>query len=408
MESPPESPTPAGRGKHSAPVETAQMSVLGRDGRDLIDSCEAPPPSSRAKKVAAMASKWKLPSRQVDSSPQSSSQPVSLSWWDGITTTASRWHLTKASSTQNANDDAGPSPAHDALEAAYASFDDESLASTLSSPAALQGASDDDGFVAEKSRRSRYGRSRGNKQTVSLLQPQLEEGIQLSEGTSTKTALTKEDKIRQDCSFFYTDLDDLPSPRRKPHQSSFRGISADSYSEMMQLEPSRAAFQARYEQLNAQQHVGENDDLALFLEDEKPFHDAPLHHSPQFPRVAEFSNSSLYYQQDGKTLMRLPQDKVKLIMDSQLEAGILSMENTPYNSKEPWKEQELSYVLTVDDDLYRRIFKEMADSYKTPCGLYYCCQEAESTGRVHIHIAMALLFCVLVFLLVNTIIFPLD
>ena len=75
-------------------------------------------------------------------------------------------------------------------------------------------------------------------------------------------------------------------------------------------------------------------------------------------------------------------------------------------NKCPWKEEELHYVLTVDDDLYRRLVKEMADS-RTLCGIYYCCHATEGEeNRVSIGVALCVLFVVFTLLLVETIIHP--
>lgn len=75
-------------------------------------------------------------------------------------------------------------------------------------------------------------------------------------------------------------------------------------------------------------------------------------------------------------------------------------------SKCPWKDEELHYVLTVDDDLYRRLVKEMADS-RTVCGIYYCCHTTEGDeNRVSIGVALCVLFVVFTLLLVETIIHP--
>ena len=83
--------------------------------------------------------------------------------------------------------------------------------------------------------------------------------------------------------------------------------------------------------------------------------------------------------------------------------------NTPSKgtmAKCPWKDEELHYVLTVDDDLYRRLVKEMADS-RTLCGIYYCCHTTEGEeNRVSIGVALCVLFVVFTLLLVETIIHP--
>ena len=113
----------------------------------------------------------------------------------------------------------------------------------------------------------------------------------------------------------------------------------------------------------------------------------------------------------------MPSDNVRLLMDPNLEPGILSVEygngceqfkstshdevvydnDSPQKPLEKSKAEELSYILTVDDDLYKRLIKEISDSVHLPCGLYYCCQESQSS-RVSIGVAIFLLSIVFTFL----------
>jgi len=67
---------------------------------------------------------------------------------------------------------------------------------------------------------------------------------------------------------------------------------------------------------------------------------------------------------------------------------------------------ELNYVLTVDQDLYKRVLKEMSDS-RRPCGLYYCCHEASGeTKHVDIGVAIGLLSIVLTLMAIATSYWP--
>jgi len=167
--------------------------------------------------------------------------------------------------------------------------------------------------------------------------------------------------------------------------------------------------------------------------------------------------------------IRLPTDNVRLVMDPLLEPGILSVEtralvgscgnlpslgggnrygycdggsvngvgpetsanvaaekdvagngrkgnrpraNTVDSSAEhPWRRSELSYVLTVDEQLYQRVVREMGDSYRLPCGVYYCCHEVEGEGghdHVGIGVAVILLMIIFTFLVVCMFIWPMD
>ena len=86
-------------------------------------------------------------------------------------------------------------------------------------------------------------------------------------------------------------------------------------------------------------------------------------------------------------------------MDPNLEPGILSVEQASDNSK------DLTYVLSVDDNLYRRVVAEIADTHSSLCGIHQCCTD---NGHVNIQVAVCLLGFVMVLLLVNTIIYPGD
>mmetsp|Transcript_8592 Transcript_8592/g.13995 ORF Transcript_8592/g.13995 Transcript_8592/m.13995 type:complete len:421 (+) Transcript_8592:126-1388(+) len=153
-------------------------------------------------------------------------------------------------------------------------------------------------------------------------------------------------------------------------------------------------------------------------------------------------------------LIRTPTDNVRLVSDQQLQPGILSIETRdvqevkggedgihggggtrgyenygnanrygnihgngmvlsnrernkkeqrqrrPRNSSNPseslsseqlWSRHELAYVLTVDEHIYQRVVQEMGDSYRIPCGMYYCCHDSESGDHVGIGVAVVVL-----------------
>lgn len=172
---------------------------------------------------------------------------------------------------------------------------------------------------------------------------------------------------------------------------------------------------------------------------------------------ADLTKSSLAIRGSGQ--IRLPIDNVRLVMDSHLQPGILSVESragdgacmgyenygngnrygninanevvpltavdesgeTKKNQKahrrmsseadQPWRRNELSYVLTVDDSLYRRLFQEISDSYRLPLGMYYCCHVVESESshdHVGIGVAISILMVVFVFLIVGMLMWPMD
>merc|ERR1712238_75108 len=69
----------------------------------------------------------------------------------------------------------------------------------------------------------------------------------------------------------------------------------------------------------------------------------------------------------------------------------------------------LSYVLTIEEDLYQRILQEISDSHNSPCGLYHCCNASSEDGsHPHICIAVGILLVLFTGLFVATIIWPLD
>mmetsp|Transcript_28081 Transcript_28081/g.66936 ORF Transcript_28081/g.66936 Transcript_28081/m.66936 type:complete len:482 (+) Transcript_28081:91-1536(+) len=119
-------------------------------------------------------------------------------------------------------------------------------------------------------------------------------------------------------------------------------------------------------------------------------------------------------------LIKLPQDNVRLVHDPHLQPGILSVEKDdkrdyglarrtkPGTSDQIHQHRpELSYVLTVDEHLYRRLVQEMVDSYRLPCGMYYCCHVTDG-DHVGIGVAVSALSCIFLLLLIGMIIWPTD
>jgi hypothetical protein len=163
-------------------------------------------------------------------------------------------------------------------------------------------------------------------------------------------------------------------------------------------------------------------------------------------------HSSLCYMHHGRLLMRLPNDQVRLVMDPDLEAGILSVEqwrrlpscsssssssstqqksslailqssSETTETSEQEEEEELPplrYVLTVPMDLYQKLVKEMSHNMITTnsrnssrssssSSLLSCCQcntihYKHGSERVDIRIAIWILGTVLIVLFINTVI----
>ena len=157
--------------------------------------------------------------------------------------------------------------------------------------------------------------------------------------------------------------------------------------------------------------------------------------------------SSLFFMADGRMLMRLPRDRVRLLVDPDLEVGVLSVEQwrvattTIENDNETTADRlgqdvdetshhvtdhdtsqnsiprmdtrtedngsspipELRYVLTVSDDLYRKIVEEMSPtSIKYFCCTRGCCNDEE---KVDIRIAFVLFGMILLILFINMLAF---
>ena len=113
-------------------------------------------------------------------------------------------------------------------------------------------------------------------------------------------------------------------------------------------------------------------------------------------------HSSLFYQYHGRMLMRLPRDRVRLLMDPDLEPGVISVEQVRRKDAEQGEEEmsELRYILSVDDELYRSIVSEMSDHLTEPfCGIRGCCLDDE---KVDIRVAVTIMAVVLLIIFITT------
>lgn len=111
------------------------------------------------------------------------------------------------------------------------------------------------------------------------------------------------------------------------------------------------------------------------------------------------------FQEHGSEYKLVPTkvvDNVKLVTDTTLlpdEKGKLYFaEGSFYNNKEAPQ-----YALTINADIYRRIFAEVNDARSSPFGLYFCCHGGDGahTGVSHedyVDIELAWLLLGLVFL----------
>jgi hypothetical protein len=282
-----------------------------------------------------------------------------------------------------------------------------------------------------------------------------------SGGASTTTV---EDRLKQDCSFFYQGIEDSPSGMQQPQQNplmarraaGLRPLASALNHQIPRLSTSRegARFRAHYERLNQDIVFTDSDDLFL---DEYQEVGNPHHRQRGGGRgsgsseVIDFSStintsqnterlSTLFFEQDGRMLMKLPRDQVRLVMDQDLEPGIISVvqwravDKNQYNPAGPevGDEEEgammiledegkndkvlnkkrkqqppsLRYVMTVPDDLYRRVVAEMSYALEPPCWGFFKCCDAE--GRADIKLALVILAVILFLMFISTMEWPTD
>lgn len=217
-------------------------------------------------------------------------------------------------------------------------------------------------------------------------------------GVEANGAPTVEDQLRQDCHFFYQGFDDQPSPERSRR---FRPFSSPRNTSMRSNTREGALFYAKYQRLNQElnEHYGGHD---LALEEEGGPEQIHMRlSSDNSINVLDVQHSSLFYEQDGKLLMKLPRDQMRLMMDNDLEPGIVSVEQwrkpeDQYQGLTAVSQMEmtppLSYVLTVPDDLYRRVVSEMSYRLMPPCwGFFKCCHYHDDTEHADIRLALVIL-----------------
>eukprot|EP00980_Cylindrotheca_fusiformis_P006661 scaffold1390_cov138-Cylindrotheca_fusiformis.AAC.64 len=207
---------------------------------------------------------------------------------------------------------------------------------------------------------------------------------------------TVEDQLRQDCEFFYQGFDDEPSPERRRR---LRPFLSRKTRDVRNSTRGGTRFHTKYQQLNQDNNemYGRHHDLAL--EEEGSDVQPVRFRSDSSINVLDTQYSSLFYEQDGRTLMKLPRDQMRLVMDQDLEPGIISVEQWRHaEESHPGAAQEmpqiernppLKYVLTVPDDLYRRVVSEMSYRLMPPCwGFFKCCHYHDDTERADIRLAL--------------------
>ena len=148
--------------------------------------------------------------------------------------------------------------------------------------------------------------------------------------------------------------------------------------------------------------------------------------------VSDIGKSKLFKSitESGDVQLHLPIDNVRLTMDPDLESGILykqkdedeieqyedyhllctdptaqdlrgfgfddemacncTCKNCSHCSSKRDVLPDVRYVLNVDDDLYKRVLSEIADSRSYPCGLFYCGRQLEDGDAPSIWIAVGI------------------
>ena len=212
-----------------------------------------------------------------------------------------------------------------------------------------------------------------------------------------------------DDGFFFRSTDTSPRHNRQQPWKALRRNNRHrelfGYSDAVAVlsPPVLQRYRTRYAQLNqtlppCERHGDSDDDE----EEIEIYNDLQLDESDQSPTGSSLfrtvpQSSLLYEQADGRRLMHLPRDQVRLLMDPDLEPGVLSVED-PHGDNSQTKDDlaSLQYVLTVDEDLYRKIVAEMSPTRVWSCREGY---------KADIRVALAILLVVMVVLWINMVAF---
>ena len=271
---------------------------------------------------------------------------------------------------------------------------------------------------------------------------------------------TREDEIQQECSFLYRPAEEENERNKNknrarralrtvlpPHMMGSSSSSNNSATEILYRDaqdvlspPDMALFQAKYQQLNQAYDVPQEDrfernynDYAVTPIDEDDRHELTLEEQQEQPRrpnavhqrqpsyVTDVTTqSSLFYQVNGRVMLRLPRDRVHLLVADEaagIEPGILSVIQTrppPQEDLElgnpllPQQLQpkqppffQLEYCLTVPPNLYQRVLNDMTQCATSSTA----CQDAHHSGGdlhfyAHEHASIWVAVGIIVFVLV--------
>lgn len=107
-------------------------------------------------------------------------------------------------------------------------------------------------------------------------------------------------------------------------------------------------------------------------------------------------------------LIQLSESRQQKQAAGDLNVDLDYAEDVAEDAQETSRLPELRYMLTVDQNLYKRVLSEITDS-RMPCGLYYCCNDSvDGTKHVQIRVAILILIVFFIFLFVGTCIWPTD
>jgi hypothetical protein len=328
-------------------ISNPHLQVLGRDGRDL-PLFEEHHRDHYAVTSAARTTRNATP-------PNQNTAPPKKHWWTNI------WHA----STQAKEDGSIKT---------YASLDEAQAATTVT-PTPTRSSLSHASSLSVRALLTDTTRTMASE--TARLSPTCSDAATSHYTSALEDEETEEDRLRQDCSFFYRNIDEP------------LGLISSS----IKLPPQQqSAYRARYQQLNQDFLPPHEEDLELYEvtgddDDDYDDDDAPL-----YPAMSNLSNSSLYYKQDGRVLMKLPRDKVRLVMDPEWgEPGILS-------AIVDRQSEDIFYILTVPPDLYKKVILDLA----SPSCFW------ETHDRISMHVAVLSLMAILFLLFVITLIYPGD
>lgn len=233
--------------------------------------------------------------------------------------------------------------------------------------------------------------------------PQVYVGVSEEEGNL--------DRIRQQCTLFYDGEDKRDVGRGFEQIEQKSGNVGNGLGRFLQSseQPDYVRIRRNHERSDSTLSIASTI-YDIPLPDEKVFDDSST------VNAEDFSSSSVYHKDgSGKLNYRLPTDNVRLAVVPNLEPGILSMvvgsdpsqkrlegNNSIDDKLQRYKWGEVSYVLTVDEDLYKRVVDEMAASLRSP--IKHSC--TNQSGSADIRIALTILSFFFLFLFITTLLWP--